>query len=182
MKMNGREALICAAVSGWYGDGTCPWFSPQTSETILDWAKSFLRELDSEDLHDAFTELVDDGLFTIVNFPIFAHPVHFCSYEEKFLEKLKDFFKEVNLGFIPLEASIFWESLAYANDLGHGPLWRNWEMCFGQGHRRTYGPCVGPSCEYFRSGKARCKWDLGFVSLPIEERPDMLFLANLKFK
>lgn len=182
MKMTSREALICAAVSGWYGDGICPWYSPQISETILHWAKSSARELDSEDLYDAFKELVDDGLFTKVNYPIFAHPVYFCSYEEKFLEELENVANEVDLKFTLLEASILWESLAYDYDSDHGPLWRTWGMCFGQGYRRTYGPCLGPSCEYFKSGETTCKWGLDFRSVQGQELSDMSFLEDLEFE
>jgi len=86
MGLSPRQALICAAVTGWRGDDPNPWHCPMPAEAIIAWGASYLRREDGLDA--AFADLSGEGLFQQVLYPIFAVPVYYCNYDSRFLDEL----------------------------------------------------------------------------------------------
>jgi len=180
--LSAREAIICAAVSGWAGDGMTPWPSPQTADTIFAWARSFRNNLSEDDVSAAFKVLVQEGLFHEILYPIFKDPVFFCPYESKFLEELINCQQEHALGFFIAEAKDYWDFLL-AELTKFGPAAIFWGLCQGQGSQgpsgSPEGPCLGPSCAWFTEGNSKCNWDLTFANVPRDGWPDLRFLHAL---
>ena len=88
--MTARQALICAAVTGWKGDLPSSWPCPQNAETILAWGKSYLPTASDEDLASAFQDLQEEGLFYLILYPVFEKRYYYCSLSIRFLEELQE--------------------------------------------------------------------------------------------
>ncbi|HUQ92783.1 MAG TPA: hypothetical protein VM120_13970 [Bryobacteraceae bacterium] len=86
MTLSARQSLVCAALTGWRGDGPCPWQSPMAKGDIIAWAASYLGG--EEGLAAAFADLAREGLFHQVLYSVFAAPVYYCSYDGRFVDEL----------------------------------------------------------------------------------------------
>lgn len=72
IELNARQALICAAITGWAGDGPCSWQSPMPEKDILAWAHSYSRSATNEELAQAFQALLTEKLFFLVRYRLSA--------------------------------------------------------------------------------------------------------------
>lgn len=182
MAFSARQALICAAVTGWRGDAFSPWQSPMPEADIVAWGASYLRTEDG--LPEAFAALVREGLFRRVLYPIFGVPVYYCSYEEWFLDELPTPVEEVMAGGNSItDLKDLWSGQVEENDAEYGTAWRYWGVCAGQGSQSGgsgWGPCLGPGCYWFIDGKPKCNWELPFIEAPRTGFPDTRFLHALQ--
>jgi hypothetical protein len=180
MGLSARQALICAALTGWKGDGVSPWPCPQTEDTIVAWAASYLGSKNGP--QEVFAVLVEEGLFFRVLYPIFAVPVYYCSYAVEFLDQLPETAGEIIAGANSIDDLIgFWEAEFNENNEEYGPAWTCWGLCAGQGGEgdgATIGPCLGPGCYWFTDDKAKCQWELHFADVARTGWPNTVFLSG----
>ena len=152
--VNPRQALISAALTGWYGDEPNSWGAPATRTTLLAWADDHYQG-PRERLGVALEALLAEGLFFEVHPGVFAEPCYFCSYDPEFLAELPG----------GEEHKAMWEGFrAYHNEHSHG--WHSAGLCEGQGslgHSDVVGVCLGSNCCPFENGPAaRCNRDLQY--------------------
>lgn len=109
---------------------------------------------------------------------MFAVPVFYCSYNERFLVELP-----VGFSFSRHDATelvAFWDRTRAENNREFGQAWTYWGMCFGQGSQSGGSPdtvCLGPGCSWFIDGAKECQWQLAFADLPRTGWPDTTVLS-----
>lgn len=150
-----RQALIFAAACGWSGDEESSWQSPVERDTLLAWAESHYKG-PMADLEIALDALVLQGLFFDVHPCVFTKTCYYCSFETEFLDKIPG-----TEGYRDL-----WEYIRKEYDEDYGMTWRYTGLCSGQGRQgpsdAPWGPCIGTSCTWFRTGHKECNWDLEY--------------------
>jgi hypothetical protein len=180
MELSARQALICAALTGWKGDQPCPWQSPASEETITAWAASYGST--THELSAAFRALVEEGLFFRVLYPIFAVPVYYCCYAAECIDELPANVDDLITGAESIATlKAFWQTAADENNKEYGPGWMCWGLCDGQGSQTGSSPtgaCVGPGCVWFADGSAACHWELPFADIARTGWPDTRFLSQ----
>lgn len=152
-----RQALVYAALCGWYGDDPGPWISPVAVDDILAWAKSHYRG-PVEDLAPVFEDLVTEGLFFEVCHGLFDPPCYYCKFDSRFLHGLPD----------GSEHTLAWDSYVDDYDDEHGSkTWKRLGLCAGQGSQgpsdAPWGPRLGASCCWFEDGSKHCRHQLAFA-------------------
>ena len=182
-----RQALICAAVSGWWRDAPSPWHSPVDQETILAWARSWCPLASRGELLSAFGGLMAaPACFTQVLYPTGEHgvldrPYYHCHYETNYLDELPE---DIRLGGphgSAEDARELWLELWNRHSAEFGDAWIWWGLCLA---RSPYGPhaelpCLGPSCSWFEENGSECHWGLEFGGARTGW-PDMSFLQDLR--
>jgi hypothetical protein len=150
--LNPRQALISAALTGWFGDEPSSWQAPTENSTLLAWADSHYQG-PKDRLVVTLRALVAEGLFFEVHPGVFAEPCYYCSYDPEFLTELPG--GEEHAG--------MWEQLlAYHNR--HSLGWQSAGLCRGQGgNSEDVGVCLGTNCCSFEAGpRPRCPRDLQY--------------------
>ncbi len=180
MILSARQALVCAALTGWRGDDPNAWQCPMPERDILAWAGSYLGN--EEGLVAAHADLVSEGLFHQVLYPIFRVPVYYCSYDERFLEELPTNIEAWIKGASIPQLKEFWNDEFAKNSDEFAEAWIYWGLCTGQGSQSSSsrtGPCLGPGCSWFIDGKAHCNWNLDFADVARTGWPDTTFLSAI---
>jgi hypothetical protein len=158
--MNPRQALISAALTGWYGDEPTSWPAPAERTTLLAWADSHYQGPE-ERLSLALESLVAERLFFEVHPGVFAEPCYFCSYDPEFLTELPG----------GEDHREMWEKFrAYHDQHSHG--WHSAGLCEGQGsqgYSELVGVCLGSNCCCYKDTvNARCPRDLQYSPQLVE--------------
>jgi hypothetical protein len=178
-----RQAVICAAITGWRGDMPSPWSWPVAAEDIIAWAQSHEQSQNKASLSRGLKQLVSEGLFLPICYPVFIKPYYSCGYVSSFLKELP---AEMQFPGWDGDKSIadieeFWEGLQEKLIMQYGPTPVWWGVCAGQGSEGPSdipsGPCLGPSCCcYSNKNRDSCHHGLEFVHIAAEKMPDMGFL------
>jgi hypothetical protein len=151
-----RQAVIWAALVGWYGDELTSWHSPITEDTLLAWAESHYMG-PQKHLQVAFLGLLAQGLFFEIHPGVFAEPCYFCSYEEEFLNETPDARPHARS----------WTKWRRYHDQ-HCRGWQELGLCVGQGSQgggsdAEIGICLGSSCCCFaRDASEECTQELEY--------------------
>ena len=182
-----RQALICAAVTGWEGDAPSSWHWPMAPADLADWGRSYLPELSGSEAESHFQLLVEHGLFMRTCYPTFKRSYFACSYDSAFLRELPEgwTFPGWQKGERQAiqDVSAFWNELRGEATAQYGDAFIWWGICAGQGSQSGssgWGPCLGPSCCWYTDGKhAKCHHDLEFLRMPEVVLPDMRVLIDL---
>ena len=178
--LSARQALICAAVTGWAGDEPSSWPSPMPESDILEWGESYTKDISAEMFVSAFRILVADGLFFVVCHPIFKAPLYYCSLDARFLKELPDNICWVNQQYDKRYAIAMWEDCSCEYSEKHGTTWLLWGLCAGQGSQgpsdSPWGPCLGCECSWFTNGDKKCNWQHAFADVHRSGWPDLAFL------
>jgi hypothetical protein len=185
IRLTPRQALICAAVTGWNGDEPCSWYCPVNARDIEAWGRSYLPAM--RDAEHEFQRLVKDGLFLQICYPIFKHLNYACWYESAFLRELPEGWTfpgwQEGERLSIQDVSAFWDEQQAKSTAQYGSAFVWWGMCAGQGSQSggsAWGPCLGPSCCWYTDGKdAKCQHDLEFVRLSDVVLPDMSVLHDI---
>jgi hypothetical protein len=145
---------------------------------IIAWAASYLGG--EEGLAAAFADLAREGLFHRVLYSIFAVPVYYCSYDERFVDELPANIGAWITGATIFDLKAFWSAEFDENGDAFAGTWIYWGLCAGQGSQSggsPTGPCRGPGCAWFIDGSQECNWGLQFADVPRTGWPDTSFLA-----
>ena len=180
-----RQALICAAVTGWNGDEPSSWPWPVSADNMVAFARSYQPEV--RDMNADFQRLAEEGLFLRVCYPIFKRAYYACWYDSTFLHELPKGMtfpgwqtgERLSIKYV----SAFWDELQAKSTDRYGAAFVWWGMCAGQGSQSgssAWGPCLGPSCCCYTDGKYdECHHGLEFVRMPDLGFPDMHFLEDI---
>ncbi len=151
-----RQALIGAALGGWYGDEPSSWNSPIPRSDLLGFAESYYQG-PQEHLEVALRALLAERLFFEVHPGVFAEPCYFCSYDPEFLSELPGAEQHANM----------WSEWRDYHDC-HSRGWWHAGLCWGQGREGGVSPdevgvCLGSSCCCFVDyANERCSHDLRY--------------------
>ena len=186
--LSARQALICAAITGWAGDGPSSWQSPKSQKDIVEWAQSYLGSAASEELDEAFQELLAENLFFLVCHPVFAVPVYYCSLDSTVLRELPDEMSFIEFGSRDKRdvsyVADMWDGMRDEYSEENGTTWLRWGLCAAQGSQgpsdSPWGPCLGSDCCCFKRGDEECNWGLSFGDVKRTGWPDMSFLQYVK--
>ena len=182
-----RQALICAAVTGWDGDEPCSWPWPVPASDIAAWGRSHLPRMSEVEAEEAFQLLVQDGLFLRICYPIFKRSYFACWYESAFLRELPEHWTfpgwQSGEHLSIQDVSNFWDDLQSKTTDQYGAAFVWWGICAGQGSQSGdsgWGPCLGPSCSWYTDDKnTECHHGLEFVRMPGVLLPDMGVLHSV---